>query len=106
MRQRRHIPTHRPVLTSGERWRSAAVKDFQKETINLSAQSLELHPKELRDISTVTVALSQKDLPEIRERIGKLRKSILTLDNENEPDIVFQINVQVIPLTVPLGGEK
>jgi len=95
-----------PFVTSGERWRSAAVKDFQKETINLSAQSLELHPREMRDISTVTVALSQKDLPEIRDRISKLRKSILTLDNENEPDTVFQINVQVIPLTVPLGGEK
>ena len=52
-------------VTSGERWQSIAIQNFQKETITLSAQSLDLHPKELRDISTVTVALSRKDLPEI-----------------------------------------
>ncbi len=93
-------------VTSGERWQSIAIQNFQKETINLSAQSLDLHPKELRDISTVTVALSRKDLPEIRERIRQLRQSILSLENDNEPDTVFQINIQVIPVTNPLGGDS
>ncbi|MBN1307211.1 MAG: TIGR02147 family protein [Chitinispirillaceae bacterium] len=93
-------------VTSGEKWRSVAIRDFQKETITLSAQSLELHAKELRDISTITVALSAKDLPEIRERIRQLRQSILTLDNENEPDTVFQINIQVIPVTQTVGGGR
>jgi len=90
-------------VTSGEKWHNAAIHDFQKETINLSAESLDLHAKELRDISTVTVALSLKDLPEIRERIRQFRQSILTLDNENVPDTVFQINMQVIPVTHTLG---
>jgi len=94
-----------PFLTSGEKWHSTAIRDFQKETISLSAQSLDLHEKEDRDISTVTVALSSKDLPEIRERIRQLRQSILTLDNEFIPDTVYQINIQVIPVTQPLGGD-
>ncbi len=91
-------------VTSGEKWHSAAIRDFQKETINLSAEALELHPKEKRDISTITVALSSKDLPEIRERIRQFRQSILTLDNENEADTVFQINIQVFPVTKTIGG--
>jgi uncharacterized protein (TIGR02147 family) len=93
-------------VTSGEKWHSAAIRDFQIETINLSAQSLDLHAKENRDISTITVALSLKDLPEIRERIRQLRQSILTLDNDNKPDTVFQINIQAIPVTQPLGGDR
>ena len=92
-------------VTSGDRWQSVAIHNFQKETINLSAQALDLHPKEIRDISTVTVALSIKDLPEIRERIRNFRKSILMLENDNKPDTVFQINIQVIPLTNTLGGD-
>jgi uncharacterized protein (TIGR02147 family) len=93
-------------LTTGEKWQSAAIRDFQKETINLSAQSLDLHPKEIRDISTITVALSLNDLPEIREHIRQLRQSILTLDNENSPDLVYQVNIQVIPVTRSIGGDR
>ncbi|MBN1603632.1 MAG: TIGR02147 family protein [Chitinispirillaceae bacterium] len=93
-------------VTSGEKWHSVAIRDFQQETINLSSQALDLYPKEQRDISTVTVALSSKDLPEIRERIRQFRQSILTLENDNNPDTVYQINIQVIPVTQTLGGEK
>ncbi len=93
-------------VTTGEKWRSSAIRDFQKETINLSAQALDLHAKELRDISTVTVALSAKDLPEVRERIRQFRQSLLTLDNDNKADTVFQVNIQVIPLTQTLGGDR
>jgi uncharacterized protein (TIGR02147 family) len=92
-------------VTSGEKWHSAAIRDFQRETINLSSQSLDLHAKEIRDISTVTVAVSAKDLPEIRERIRQFRQSILTLENDNPPDTVYQVNIQVIPVTQTLGGE-
>lgn len=93
-------------VTSGEKWHAAAIRDFQKETINLSSQALDIYPKELRDISTVTVALSAKDLPEIRERIRQFRQSILSLENDNVPDTVFQINIQVIPVTQTLGGAQ
>lgn len=94
-------------VTSGERWQSVAIHNFQKETINLSSLALDLHPKELRDISTLTVALSSKDLPEIRERIRQLRQAILLLENDNVPDTVFQINIQVIPVTQSIvGGDQ
>jgi uncharacterized protein (TIGR02147 family) len=99
--------SYRPVdafVTTGEKWHSAAIREFQKETINLSSQTIDMCEKELRDISTITVALSTKDLPEIRERIRQLRQSILTLENDNQPDTVFQINIQVIPVTQTLGG--
>lgn len=93
-------------VTSGERWQSAAIREYQKETIKLSAQALDLHPKEIRDISTVTVALPLRDLPEIREKIRQLRQSILSHENENKPDTVFQVNIQLIPLTNQLGDKE
>lgn len=96
-------PKHN-FITSGERWHSIAIHNFQKETITNSALALDLHSKELRDISTLTVALSTKDLPEIRERIRHLRQTILSLKNDYEPDTVFQINIQVIPVSQPVGG--
>lgn len=93
-------------VTTGEKWQSAAIREYQKETIKLSTQALDLHPKEIRDISTVTVALSQRDLPEIREKIRQLRQSILSHEHDNKPDTVFQVNIQLIPLSNPLGDEE
>ncbi len=86
-------------VTTGEKWESIAIQENQKQSIQLSMDALDHCPKELRDISTLTVALSMRDLPEIRERIAQLRHAILNLDNENEPDTVFQINFQVIPVS-------
>jgi uncharacterized protein (TIGR02147 family) len=93
-------------VTTGEKWRSVAIRDFQKETIRLSEQSLDLHEKERRDISTITVALSTRDITEVRERIRQFRNSILTLENDNVPDTVYQMNIQVIPVTETLGGDE
>jgi uncharacterized protein (TIGR02147 family) len=96
---------YRPVhafVTSGEKWQAIAVHHFQQENLRLALEALDRHPKESRDISTVTVALSTRDLPEIRERIRQLRQSIMTLENDNKPDVVFQFNIQAFPVSTVL----
>jgi uncharacterized protein (TIGR02147 family) len=86
-------------VTTGESWRSLAIKDFQRETIRLAGESLDRHQKEDRDISTVTVAINKKDLTEAKARIADFRDTIFKLaENSNGPDSVFQLNVQLFPL--------
>ncbi len=88
------------MITTGEAWRSEAIKSFQQETLTLAREALDRHPKELRDISTITVAVSHKDLDEIRARAKAFRQSILQMKTGNETqDVVYQINIQVLPLT-------
>lgn len=88
------------MITTGDSWRSAAIRSFQEETLTLARESLERHSKELRDISTITVAVSHDDLEEIRARAKEFRQSILQMKTGNEKqDVVYQINIQVIPLT-------
>ena len=66
----------------------------------MAGESLERHVKELRDISTVTVAVNHNDLEEIKERAREFRQSILQLNTEEkELDVVYQVNLQVVPLT-------
>jgi uncharacterized protein (TIGR02147 family) len=86
-------------ITTTDKWRSAAIHSFQHEMIRLAGESLTRHPKEVRDISTLTIACSHKDLEEIRLRIAEFRKSLLQIKNNNVTDCVYQINVQVYPLT-------
>lgn len=89
-----------PPITTGEKWQSTAIRNFQQESIELGLQSLLRDPKKMRDISTVTVALKFSDLEEITARIKELRQSIMHLAlDSGEPDCVYQINFQAFPLT-------
>lgn len=56
-------------LTTGNQWQSIAVRRFQQDTILLAHQALDTVDKNLRDISTATVALSSEGFTEARERI-------------------------------------
>lgn len=95
-----HYELTERFVTTGDGWRSLAVRTFQGQTMDLAHASLERHAPEIRDISTVTVTLSREDMPELRERIAQFRQDILRLAREGRhQDAVYQFNVQLFPLT-------
>jgi uncharacterized protein (TIGR02147 family) len=89
-------------ITSGQKWHSLAIQKFQEETIKLALHSLAHHPRNIRDISTLTVSLSKNDLEAIRELTEQYRKSIIKIIHDGGTgDTVYQLNIQVFPLTRP-----
>lgn len=88
------------LITTGANLQAAAVRQFQREMIKLAEESLVRHPKEQRDISTVTLSLEAADLGEVRERIAALRQSLMSLAAKSaKPDVVYQLNLQLFPLS-------
>lgn len=88
-------------LTTGKEWRSVAIMQYQREMIKLAEESLERFKKEERDISTLTVNIPEAAIPEIRELTGEFRESLKKLVNGySENDRVYQLNIQMFPLTV------
>ena len=88
------------IITTGEHYRSFAVNTFQEETMRLAIESLERHPPEQRNISTVTITVSQKNLDTVNEVIRQFRETLLQLArDEDNPDRVYQLNIQMFPLT-------
>lgn len=89
-----------PPLTTGEKWQGTAIRNFQVESLELAKKSLVEDPRDVRDISTVTVAIRFSDLEEIKTRIRELRQSIMhMMTDSGDPDCVYQINFQAIPLS-------
>ena len=94
-------------ITTGVKWQSLAAKTFQAETMRLARESLDRHPKEVRDFSTVTIGIKRGRIDEMRQRIADFRKSIMHLAEEDqEPDDIFQLNIQLFPLTDTGSKEK
>ncbi len=88
------------MITTGREWRSIAIKSFQEETLKLALNSLHNHPKTKRDISTLSMTVSEDDLEQIKEITREYRESVLKIVDENEnPDRVYQLNIQLFPLT-------
>lgn len=92
-------PTNR-FVTTGETVRAIAIKNYQQETIRIASESLYRHNKEERDISSVTISIPRDELPAISEIIRDFRQAILKCSkNVKESDSVYQLNVQLFPLT-------
>jgi uncharacterized protein (TIGR02147 family) len=89
-------------VTTGEQWEALAIKDFQKQTILLSADSLDRDPKHTRDISSLTMSLDIEAFEDVREIIRECRAAIIRrIDQipDSARDRVYQLNIQCIPLT-------
>jgi uncharacterized protein (TIGR02147 family) len=91
-------------ISTGARWRSPAIAEFQREVLDLACNSLTNHPREIRDISTVTLAVSAQDFEEIRQRAAEFRKSLFAIKSGRKADTIYQVNLQIVPLTFPPRG--
>lgn len=95
----RYKPTDK-IITTGERWQSLAIEEFQEQMIDLSKQSISRFPRDSRDISTITMNLCQDDFLKIRSVLKESRQKILKIVDEAEAsDAVYQLNMQLFPLT-------
>lgn len=80
----------------------AAVRAYQSATMDLAKEALETHAPADRDISTLTLSFDPRDLPLVNERLAAVRDSLIQLSRETEnPGVVYQVNMQVFPLSVP-----
>lgn len=93
------------IISTGERWRGEAIREFQSQTLDLAKESLLRDPSDLREHSTVTLTLRRSDLPLLKRRAAEFRQDLLKIATEaTEEDAVFQVNLQIFPMAL-LEGE-
>lgn len=87
-------------ITTGASWHSLAIAKYQKAMIKLGYESLNRFPKKERDVSTVTINIPRDSMEEIREYVGNFRRSMIKLaESYQEKGSVYQMNIQLFPLT-------
>lgn len=88
------------LLTSDAAWRETAVQEYQSKMIGLGIESFDRFTWKERDISTVSISLSEKDFPRAREILKTAREELLQLEEQtSDHDRVYQCNLQFFPLT-------
>lgn len=94
-----------PFIVTDGATRPADVRSFQKEMLTLAAAALDRTAKADRDISTLTVSTTRAGFEAICQRLAEIRNEIMEIvKKESGAEEVYQINLQVFPLT--RNGEK
>lgn len=84
-----------------------AVAEFQRRSMELAAESIRRFPRELRDISTLTVTVDDGAFQDIREILRDCRRRIQKRVNDSEhPDRVLQISIAIFPFMPPAGESQ
>jgi len=88
-------------VSTQDAWRSLAIREFQETTLKLAAESLHRHPPELREISTLSLAIPRSEIPTLQEMVREFRKQIAkwTLGLEDS-DCVMQVDFAMFPLVM------
>ena len=68
--------------------------------IRLSEEAIERFPKEIRDISSLTLTMKSDTLDDIREILKQCRQAIISrVAEDEETDCAYQVNMQVFPVS-------
>ena len=86
-------------ISTGDSWQSATIHNVQRQFIDLAKESLDHIKKDERDISNLTVTVSEESFDIIKKKAREFRQQIINLAcAEQMPDRVLQVNIQLFPL--------
>lgn len=79
---------------------SEEIRKFHKQVMKKAEQSLEVHPVEERDFSSVTMAIQKDKLAEAKEMIREFRRKFCQAVESptDDADRIYSINIQFIPM--------
>lgn len=84
--------------------KAKAVRQFQKQALQLASNALDEIPISLRDISTLTMAVDEECFSDLREMTREFRRQLQKRVEEcNHPDRVMQLTLGFFPVAFKGG---
>ena len=94
----KYVPTHKNITTT-HGIPSEVIREGHRQVIMQSLDSLDIDPNELRDITSITLPVNVANLPRAKEMARDFRRKIATLLEDGEKTEVYNICVQIVPVT-------
>jgi uncharacterized protein (TIGR02147 family) len=105
--QGRYIQCNRSVTTGNIDVTSLAIREMHRQMGELGVQSLDHVPVKERDVSGLTIGISETAYEKIIKEIADFRRRISSIVMEDTgEERVYRLNVQLFPLTNTLPKEE
>lgn len=87
-------------VSTGHRFSNFGVVQYHKKMLGLAAESLDRFPAQEREISSVSIGLSEETAQKIKKMIEEFRSQLMAVAEEDKnKERVYQINFQLFPLS-------
>lgn len=92
------VPTKKDLSTTHD-IASAALRRSHAQSLSQAIATLEEVPVELRDITSITMAIDTRKLGLAKDAIKDFRRRLSLLLEAGEADEVYNLNIQLVPVT-------
>jgi uncharacterized protein (TIGR02147 family) len=87
-------------LTVGDEVQAVALARFHKQSLELARRALDYYPSQDREISGVTMSLSSAGFKKIKSELRAFRRKMMEVaEQDTKEEGVFQLNMQLFPLS-------
>jgi len=95
------------VISSELEIQSMIIRNFNTGMIKLALEAQESFPLETREISGLTLGVSQKKFAFIKQRIREFKEELLASvqEDQDSTELVCQVNFQLFPLVVGVSNK-
>jgi uncharacterized protein (TIGR02147 family) len=88
------------LLTTGPEVTSHTVANYHRKGMDLAKSSIDRVPRDKRDISSLTLGVSNETIQILKRRIQLFRQEVMKLiSTDKKTEAVVQLNLQLFPLT-------
>lgn len=95
-----HIEVTQESITTGHKFSSYGVVNFHKKMLQLATDSLDRFPSAEREVSSVTIGLSDNTFLKIKKMIEDFRSQLMAIaEADQQKERLYQINFQLFPMT-------
>ena len=94
----RLVKVHSDVKTADD-ISSQALRESHRETLEIAATKIDNIPVELRDFSSLTLAIDIQKIPDAKRIIREFRQKMMALFSEGERTEVYEVAIQLFPVT-------
>ena len=87
------------LLSTGPGVTGVAAAQYHLGVIALAADSINRFKPQERELVGMTLGVSREAYEKIRDRMWEFRQEVLALADDPAPDAVYQLNIQLFPMT-------
>jgi len=94
------------LISTGTEAKSITLNNYIIKSMKLAEKAIDKLKGEI-NLSTVTLTIANDDYPKVQEEARRFRRRIMELaKSSQEPDRVYQLNMQMFPITHKYGKSK
>jgi uncharacterized protein (TIGR02147 family) len=96
-----------PAITTGPEVLSVAIREVNRQMSELGVSAIQRTPPNERDVSSLVVGVSKNSYSLIKQEIQEFKNRVVRIvDDDPKSDSVFNLNVQLFPLSTPWPLEE